>query len=316
LNPNRTSNTSLSEDAGGSEETSGLIFDIQRFSIHDGPGIRTTVFLKGCPLSCQWCHNPESRLGHPQLAFYKTKCIGCGRCFGECVNGAIIEGDGRVDRTKCLVCGACANVCPAEALQMIGRVATVSEVVAVVMRDQPFYKTSGGGATISGGEPLYQYEFSLALLAAFKENGLHTALETCGLGPWERVAAFAELTDLFLYDMKSVNPEKHKKYCGVDNAVILANARALATSGADIIFRTPVVPGLNDTADDLRLLGEFIKSLPGGQKLELMPYHRIGSGKYEALGMDYPIPDVPAPENLDEQEAFLSEMGIQLVRRK
>lgn len=294
----------------------GLIFDIQRFSLDDGPGIRTTVFLKGCSLSCRWCHNPESRLGRPQIGWYKTKCIDCGRCLGECPNGAILPGDERVDRSKCLVCGACANACSAEALQIIGRTAAVSEVVEVVARDNPFYKTSGGGATLSGGEPLDQYEFSLALLTAFKEIGLHTVVETCGFGPWDHVAAFAEATDLFLYDLKCVNGEEHKIYCGVDNALILANARALAECGADIIFRAPIVPGINDTPDDLMRLGRFIKSLPGRQRLELMPYHRIGSSKYEALGMEFPIPDVQAPENLLEQESLLAEMGVELVRRR
>ena len=233
-----------------------------------------------------------------------------------CPNGAITSDGERIDRSKCLVCGACAAACPSEALQIIGRIATVSEVVAVVMRDQPFYKTSNGGATISGGEPLHQYDFTLALLAAFKENGLHTALETCGLGTWERIAALAQLTNLFLYDMKLVNPEKHKVYCGVDNSLILANAHNLAAAGAQIIFRTPIVPGINDDPDDLRLLGEFIKSLPGSQKLELMPYHRIGSGKYEALGMEYPIPEVQAPDDLNSQEAILEETGVELVRHR
>lgn len=170
-------------------------------------------------------------------------------------------------------------MCPAESLQIIGRAVTVSEVLDVVKRDQQFYKSSGGGVTISGGEPLQQHEFTLALLTSFKQIGLHMALETCGLGAWERVAAFTQLADLFLYDLKCLNPEKHRKYCGADNAVILDNAHQLATRGADMIFRTPVVPELNDTADDLMRLGEFIKSLPGRQRLELMPYHRIGSSR-------------------------------------
>ena len=247
------------------------------------------------------------------MAFYKSKCIGCGRCTNSCPNEAIISGVERLDREKCQICGTCAGNCPSEALKMIGRTATVPEIVKVVMRDQPFYKTSGGGVTLSGGEPSHQYEFSLALLKAFKENGLHTAVETCGCCSWEKLAGFASLTDMFLYDMKVVDSEKHKKFCKADNSIILANARKLAETGAQIVFRTPIIPGMNDTQEDLNLLAEFIMSLPGEQKLELMPYHSIGSGKYEALGMRYLLSDVVAPNNLDEQKAMLISLGVKLA---
>ena len=295
------------------EETTGLIFDIQRFSLHDGPGIRTTVFLKGCPLRCLWCHNPESRSSSPEIAFYKAKCIGCGRCAEACPNDSLLSGDERIDRVKCRVCGECVQVCPSEALQMVGRVATVSEILSTAMRDKPFYEKSGGGVTLSGGEPLQQYEFSRALLEACRDHGLHTVVETCGLDSWERVAGLASPTDLFLYDIKVVDSKKHEKLCKADNSIILENARRLAAEGTEMIFRTPIVPGLNDASDDLRLLGEFILSLPGGQKLELMPYHRIGSGKYEALGMRYPLADTESPDNLDEQKAVLAGIGVRLI---
>ncbi len=295
------------------QEIKGLIFDIQRLSLHDGPGIRTTVFLKGCPLRCLWCHNPESRSSTPQIAFYKTKCIGCGRCIQACTNDAIVQNEQRIDRAKCKACGGCAEACPSEALQLIGRVANVAEVLKTVMRDEPFYSSSGGGVTLSGGEPLHQFEFSHALLKAFKENGLHTAVETCGHGPWTKLRELAELTDLFLYDIKVIDPEKHKKLCGVDNAVPLENARRLAELDIEVIYRTPIVPGLNDSGDDLRLLGEFILSLPSERKLALMPYHGIGSGKYEALAMEYPLADIESPEHLDQQSAVLAGMGVQLV---
>jgi pyruvate formate lyase activating enzyme len=295
------------------EEAKGLIFDIQRFSLHDGPGIRTTVFLKECPLSCVWCHNPESRSDRPEIAFYRAKCIGCERCIEVCTNNALILDEAHIDRAKCRVCGECVRACPSEALQMAGRVATVSDVLAAVMRDQPFYEKSAGGVTLSGGEPLHQYEFSYSLLEAFKDHGLHTAVETCGLSPWERIAGLAPHTDLFLYDIKVMDPAKHQELCKADNSTILDNARKLAAKDVEIVFRTPIIPGLNDTPDDLRRLGEFILSLPGERQLELMPYHRIGSGKYEALGMQYPLVDIQAPDNLDEQRTALISMGVKLV---
>lgn len=294
-------------------DVSGLIFDIQRFSIHDGPGIRTTVFVKGCPLSCQWCHNPESRLGAHQLAFYRNKCIGCGRCFAACEQGAVLQGEIRLDRTKCLICGACAEVCPGEALQIIGRTASVNDVLGVVMRDLPFYKTSGGGMTISGGEPMLQHEFSTSLLKAAREAGLHTAIETSGMTSWERLSEASQLVDMFLFDVKAVSPETHKRFCGVDNSTILQNARKLVELGAKVLFRTPIVPGCNDSDDDIAQLGKFILSLPGKQRLELMAYHRIGSGKYEALGMDYLLPDVESPEDMSKYTKVLKAMGVEVA---
>lgn len=206
-----------------------------------------------------------------------------------CPNGAITSGDNRIDRSLCKVCGACAQVCASGALKIVGRSATVSEIVSTVMRDEPFYKTSGGGVTLSGGEPLYQYEFSRALLRALKEKNLHTAVETSGYGASEKLVELAALTDVFLYDLKVIDPEKHMKYCCVDNSVILTNARKLAEAGADIIFRTPLIPGLNDTSEDMADLSDFIRYLPGEHGFETMLYHNIGVGKYEALGMTYQL---------------------------
>jgi pyruvate formate lyase activating enzyme len=302
--------TATTDTSSPAELDTGWIFDIQRFCIHDGPGIRTTVFLKGCPLRCLWCHNPESRRRQAQMAFYLAKCVHCGLCAQVCPHGAILNDDRRVNRTQCKACGTCAQQCPAEALKLIGRQAKVSDVLSDVLRDAPFYETSHGGVTLSGGEPLYQPQFSLHLLQACKRAGLHTAIETCGSAAWEHLACVQPYVDLFIYDLKVIDAQKHATLCGADNGLILRNAQRLSSAGAQVLFRTPLIPGLNDEPADLQQLATFITSLPGQHTLELMAYHRIGSGKYEALGESYALPNTQPPADMQEYKHILTRMGV------
>jgi len=281
------------------------ISHIQRFSIHDGPGIRTTVFLKGCNLRCRWCHNPEAISAGPQLQFFPVRCIGCGACVEACPNGVhVAAADGhRLDRSRCTVCGACAAACYAGALTVVGRDMTVEKVLEAVRADRPFYDRSGGGVTVSGGEPLMQADSAAALLAACRAEGIHTAIETNLSGPWERVEALLAATDLVMMDIKTMDGEEHRQWTGADNADILANARRLAAAEVPVIVRTPIVAPLNATAAHLRAIAAFIADWPHLLYHELLPYHPLGSSKYESLGMSPPddgmsIPDEPTLRTL------------------
>lgn len=261
--------------------SSGTIFDIQRFSIHDGPGIRTTVFFKGCNLKCRWCHNPESQSAAPQLFFYAHKCVGCGACKAVCKN---------THTPACTGCGACVPVCRHGAREITGRTATAREVLAVLVRDRAFYETSDGGITLSGGEPLLQPDFACEILQLSKETGLHTAVETAANVPWDVFARVLPFTDLVLCDIKGADEALHKKNTGVSNRLILENAEKLKNSGVQVRFRMPFVPGYND--------GELaaVRALTAGYELELMAYHEIGAAKYAALGRDYPCAEVTPPD--------------------
>lgn len=275
--------------------TTGIVFDIKKFSIHDGPGIRTTIFFKGCPLRCWWCHNPESQSPEPELVWRENRCIGCGACREACGQGAI-GADLSVNAGLCTLCGDCVAACYAEAREMVGREMSVAEVMAEIERDVPFYDESGGGATFSGGEPLAQPDFLLALLRACRERGIHTTVDTCGYAPWEVVDRVREYTDLFLYDLKLMDDARHRKYTGVSNEPILRNLRRLAELGQAIILRVPIVPGVNDRDECLRRIAGFAASLPNLAGIEPLAYHRIGIEKYRRMGKEYRLAEVVPPD--------------------
>jgi pyruvate formate lyase activating enzyme len=290
----------------------GLIFDIKRFALHDGPGIRTTVFLKGCPLACAWCHNPEGIAPGREVMVWETRCIRCGRCVEACPEGAIpAEGAPIPDAARCRLCGACADVCPAGARELVGREMTVAEVMAAIEKDVIFYDESGGGATFSGGEPLLQADFLAALLAECKAREIHTALDTTGFAAPEILDKIAPNVDLFLYDLKIVDAEKHRAYTGVSNTLILSNLRRLVEQGCAIIIRVPIIPGVNDGDGDAEALADFIASLGRAPQVDILPYHRAGSEKYARLGRAYRLPDTLPPTNgrMAAIEAILRERG-------
>ncbi len=284
--------------------TTAVIFDIKRFAVHDGPGIRTTVFLKGCPLACPWCHNPEGQKFAPELFLRPARCIGCGKCLPACPQGALTLASGTIalDRGSCDACGTCADVCPTDALETVGRAVTVDELIATIMRDRPFYQESGGGVTFSGGEPLGQPEFLLDLLHACRDRGIHTTVDTSGYAPAETIAAIAELVDLFLYDLKLIDDDAHRRYTGVTNRPILDNLRLLSDIGATVIVRVPVIPGITDSEDNIDGIARFVAALPRPYPVDLLPYHRAGIDKYARLGMPYRLADTPIPSHARMEE--------------
>lgn len=266
-------------------EKTGIIFNIQKFCIHDGDGIRTCVFLKGCPLRCIWCHNPESLDKAPSLSFNKNKCSLCGKCFAVCSARIVENGKLTVDRENCVKCGKCTRICLNDANEIIGKEVTASEVMADVIKDKVFYDTSGGGITVSGGEPSFQADFTLELLSLSKESGISLAVETCGIGPRDFYKKAAELGTTFLFDIKCIDPEKHRRLTGADNAHIMSNLRYLMDSDADIIIRLPMIPDCNDSDEDIAELSEFLNKNKGRYRYaEIMPYHTLGIGKFKKIG--------------------------------
>jgi len=284
----------------------GLVFHIQRFSLHDGPGIRTTVFLKGCVMRCFWCHNPEGQTAQPEIAFNPEKCIGCGACFSRCPNQAHqhIDEQHVLIRERCTICGSCVETCYAEALELMGKKMTVEQVMDEVLRDRMFYETSGGGITLSGGEPVLHAAFSMEILKCSKQSALHTAIETCGNYPWEQLEKLLPFIDLIMMDIKLFNSAKHQSITGQRNERTLENGRRLALSGKPIIFRTPVIPTVNDNLEDIKSIALFIRELMQSRagndpaiQYELLPFHKLAADKYRHLGREYPAQHLDSPEN-------------------
>lgn len=277
---------------------SGILFDIRRYSIHDGPGIRTTVFFKGCPLNCWWCHNPEGKLPEIEIYLRDNRCIRCGACLDVCEPGAIYRHNDsfEVNRLLCTFCGACVQECYAEARELVGKRMTVAEVLEEIERDRPFYEQSGGGVTFSGGEPLFQPAFLAAMLQACRSQGIHTALDTCGYASWETLNHLRQDVDLFLYDLKLMDEERHRQFTGVSNQLILENLRRLSALGSSLLVRFPVIPYINDDEINLRQVVDFLLSLPQKYPVDLLPYHASALHKYNGLGVEYRLPETPTPD--------------------
>jgi len=278
----------------------GQIFNIQRFSVQDGPGIRTTVFMKGCPLVCPWCSNPESQNSYPELAHVDSLCDGCGRCLPVCEPKAIsLENQRvRVDRKLCDNCGRCVEVCTPGSLKMFGREISVEEALREIQKDAPYYRNSKGGVTASGGEPLRQPRFVASLFRRCRESGIHTALDTCGYAPREALRSVLEHTDLVLYDLKLIDDEVHSEVLETSNQPILDNARFVAGNGIPLIIRIPLVPGFTETEQNIRAITCFIEEIGEGvTAINLLPYHRFGLDKYQMLDRDHSLGELtPLPE--------------------
>jgi pyruvate formate lyase activating enzyme len=297
----------------------GLVWDIKKYAIHDGPGIRTTVFFKGCPLCCRWCCNPESQEAVPEIIYFEEKCSHCDRCRTVCPSGAISvdrKGNRCISRNQCDACGLCAAICPSKALNVVGKRMTVSDVLSEVLSDASFYQRSGGGLTITGGEPAAQPQFAYHLLRQYKseERGRHTAIETCGFVPWSDLRLVIEQTDLVLYDIKHMDGESHLRATGADNQLILENAQRVAESGGRLVVRFPLIPGFNDSEENIRRTADFASKLQTVQGIDILPYHRLGEPKYRRLGRRYSLTKVRPilKVRLSETQKLLEGYGLRV----
>jgi pyruvate formate lyase activating enzyme len=290
----------------------GIIFDIKRMSLHDGPGIRTTVFLKGCNMKCQWCHNPESLSKNPELMFNLEKCINCRQCERICQRNVHIFFDSRhmIDREKCDICGKCAEICPIKAIEVCGKTVSVKEVMEIVKRDKIFYDVSGGGVTISGGEPLVQKDFTYGLLYEAKSSGINTIVDTNGKWKWKDIIAMLPFIDGFRYDLKMMDSKLHNLYTGVDNRLILENLKKLAENEKQITIAIPLIKDINDSEDNIKSTILFLKTLKKIPKVQILPYHSLYKSKSEKLGKSYT--KFAAPANIEKIKTAFKEEGINI----
>jgi pyruvate formate lyase activating enzyme len=292
---------------------SGTVFNVMHYALHDGPGIRTVVFLKGCPLACRWCHNPESQTPGPELMIAAGRCTECGDCLRACPNGAAVLVDGVPGATDaCTACGRCVDACLAGARTIAGRIMTVAEVMSELVRDRVFFEESGGGVTFSGGEPFMQPAFLRSLLDACQGEGISTAVETCGMTDGQDLLGMADRVDLFLYDVKLMDRDRHGEATGVRNETILANLAALAAAHAYVIVRFPVIPGVNDDSKNVGLMVVMMNRL-GLREIDLLPYHRIGTDKYRRLGRPYQLAELqpPSAEAMENMRRVFADAGIE-----
>ena len=288
----------------------GIIFDIQKYSIHDGPGIRTTIFFKGCPLNCWWCHNPESQSFSKEVLFWEDRCIGCGDCLKACPTGATQN----EDNNKCILCGSCIKACCTGAREMVGREVSTLEVIKEIEKDLIFYDQSGGGVTFSGGEAVSQIDFLKSLLKGCKDREIHTTLDTTGFCDREHLFQIKDLVDLFLYDLKIMDDYKHLKYTGVSNNRILQNLRQLSLSHDNIIIRIPIIPDVNDDDNNIDAIGKFIKSLRKVIEVNILPYHNTGMDKYKRLNIENLLSGAmpPSKEKMEHIKKRLEGFGLQV----
>jgi pyruvate formate lyase activating enzyme len=293
----------------------GLVFSIQRYSTEDGPGIRTTVFMKGCPLRCLWCHNPEGQESYPEIAYNSGRCMGCKGCVDACPQGAItFTADGPwTDRGRCQNCGKCAEECPTGARELVGRYMTSEEALSEVERDILFYRNSGGGITVGGGEPAAQPGFLVEFLKKCHEKGMHTALDTSGQVKWKTMEEVLKHVDLVLYDIKQLDPAKHADYSGVSNELILENARRISSIGIPMIIRVPVIPGYTDREKNIGDIAKFVSILGSVTTVDLLPFHRLGEPKYKKLDRNYEFKGTqpPTDEYMQELKRLVESFGLQ-----